>query len=103
MHCTKKKPYKLLKTGMVGGPCIIFCQYTEPGKSQIHNHQYHDAKTCASIVGFDVNSFYLYCSVQEIPLWQGAIYRGRTPRESGTSSGVMQSGHERCVTQLPTG
>ena len=57
MQCAKNKPYKLLKTGMVGGPSIIFCQYHESGKSQIRN----DAKPCAKVVGFNVNSLYLYC------------------------------------------
>ena len=29
--CTKNKPYEFLKTGMVGGPSIVFCHYTELG------------------------------------------------------------------------
>ena len=32
-QCVKNKPYELLKTGMVGGPSIIFCQYAEVGVS----------------------------------------------------------------------
>ena len=27
MQCVNNKPYELLKTGMVGGPSIIFCPY----------------------------------------------------------------------------
>ena len=66
-QCAKNKPYESLKTGMIGGPSIIFCQYTEAGKSQIRNHQCQDTKTCASIVGLDVNSPCLYCSGQGMP------------------------------------
>ena len=65
MH--KNKPYELLATSMFGGPIIIFCQYAEAMKSQIHSHQYHNAKICASVIGFDANSLYLYFSGQEMP------------------------------------
>ena len=30
-QCTKNKPCELLKTGMVGGPSIVFCRYAEVG------------------------------------------------------------------------
>ena len=59
-QCTQNKPYELLKTGMVGSASIVFCQYQESGKSRIHN--YTNSKICSKIVGFDVNSLYLYCS-----------------------------------------
>ena len=45
----------------------MFCLYTEARKSQICDHQYHDAKICASTIGFNENSLYLYCSGQEMP------------------------------------
>ena len=66
-ECTKNKPYKLLKTGMVGGPSIIFCRYAKAEKSQIRSHKYQNSKTCASVVRFDVNSLCLYCSGSEMP------------------------------------
>ena len=63
----KNKPSELLKTGMVGGPSIIFCRYAEVGVSQITSHIYPDAKICKSIDGWGANSLYLYCSGQEMP------------------------------------
>ena len=66
-QCPKNKPYELLKTGMIGGPSIVFCRYAEVGQSKIRSHQLEDAKNCESIVGFDANSLYLYCSGQEMP------------------------------------
>ena len=64
-QCAKNKPYELLKTGMVGGPSIVFCQFTEVEVSEIRSHKYHDAKTCGNVIGFDASSLYLYCSGQE--------------------------------------
>ena len=57
-QCMKNKPYESLKTGMVGGPSIVFSRYAEAGKSQIRSHKYQNSKTCASIIGFDVNFLY---------------------------------------------
>ena len=65
-QCMRNKPYELLKTRMVGGPSIVFCLYAETGKSRICDHQYHNAKTCAKVVRFNVNSLYLYCSGQKM-------------------------------------
>ena len=56
--CTNNKPYELLKTGMIGGPSILFCRYTEAEMSKIRSHKYENAKTCKSVVGFDANSLY---------------------------------------------
>ena len=67
MQCVKNKPYELLKTNMIGGPSIVFCLYHGYGKSRTHSQQYDDAKTCAKVVGFNVNSLYLNCSGQEMP------------------------------------
>ena len=63
----KDKSYELLKTGIVGGPSIVFCQYHESGKSQINSHQYRNVQTSYSVIGFNANSLYLYCSGQEMP------------------------------------
>ena len=40
----------------------MFCRYAEVGKTQIRG----GTQPCKSTVGFDVNSFYLYCSGQEM-------------------------------------
>ena len=61
--CPKNNAYHLLHKGMIGGPSIVFCRYAEVGKTQIRG----GTKPCKSIVGFDANSLYLYCSGQEMP------------------------------------
>ena len=66
--CPKNKAYDLLKTGMVGGPSIVFCRYAEKDVTKIRPQVYGDnAKTCKSVVGFDENSLYLYCLGDEMP------------------------------------
>ncbi len=65
--CPKNKAYELLKTGMVGGPSIVFTRHAEKDKSKIRPHKYKNPKTCQAVVGFDANSLYLYCSGQEMP------------------------------------
>ena len=64
---TKNEAYEMLKTGMIGGPSIVFCRYAEAGVSRIRSHIYKDAKTCRAVHGFDANSLYLFCSGQEMP------------------------------------
>ena len=38
--CGKNQAYELLKTGMVGGPAIVFCRYHKRGKTRIRSHIY---------------------------------------------------------------
>ena len=78
-QCPKNKPYELLKTGMIGGPSIVFCRYAEVGKTKIRSHQWDDAKNCESIVGFDANSLYLYCSGQEMPCGKEQYFEVEDP------------------------
>ena len=73
--CTKNEAYEMLKTGMIGGPSIVFCRYAEAGVSQIRSHIYKDAKTCRAVLGFDANSLYLYCSGQEMPCGKEKVFR----------------------------
>ena len=65
--CDKNKIYKLLKTGMVGGPSIVFMRYAEAEKTMIRPHKYKNPKKCVRIKGFDANGLYLYCAGQEMP------------------------------------
>ena len=65
--CDKNKIYKLLKTGMVGGPSIVFMRYAEAEKTMIRSHKYKNPKKCVRIKGFDANGLYLYCAGQEMP------------------------------------
>ena len=81
--CTKNEAYEMLKTGMIGGPSIVFCRYAEAGVSKIRSHIYSDsgaganqadAKICRSVQGLDANSLYLFCSGQEMPCGKEKVF-----------------------------
>ena len=74
--CTKNEAYEMLKTGMIGGPSIVFCRYSEAGVSKIRSHIYSgaDAKICRSVQGLDANSLYLFCSGQEMPCGKEKVF-----------------------------
>ena len=59
--------YELLKTGMIGGPSIVFCRYHEKNITNIRSHLYTNPKPCQKIIGYDANSLYLYCMGQDMP------------------------------------
>ena len=78
--CTKNEAYEMLKTGMIGGPSIVFCRYAEAGVSKIRSHIYRGsdsekAKTCRSVHGLDSNSLYLFCSGQEMPCGKEKVFK----------------------------
>ena len=97
--CTKNEAYEMLKTGMIGGPSIVFSRYAEAGVSKIRSHIYSgsdseageaagakalrpeqsselraDAKICRSVQGLDANSLYLFCSGQEMPCGKEKVF-----------------------------
>ena len=55
--------YKLMKTGIVGGPSIIFKRYVEAGKTFIRNGN----KLCKKAIGYDANALYLWAISQDMP------------------------------------
>ena len=74
--CTKNEAYEMLTKGMIGGPSIVFCRHAEAGVSKIRSHIYEaDAKTCLSVLGFDANSLYLFCSGQEMPCGKEKVFK----------------------------
>ena len=73
--CTKNEAYEMLTKGMIGGPSIVFCRHAEAGVSEIRSHIYEDAKTCLSVLGFDANSLYLFCSGQEMPCGKEKVFK----------------------------
>ena len=84
--CTKNEAYEMLKKGMVGGPSIVFCRYAEAGISQIRSNTEADGKTCRTILGFDANSLYLFCSGQEMSCGKEKVFHRDSGGEAGTSS-----------------
>ena len=74
--CTKNEAYEMLKTGMIGGPSIVFCRYAEAGVSKIRSHIYSEkAKICRAVLGLDANSLYLFCSGQEMPCGKEKVFK----------------------------
>ena len=78
--CTKNEAYEMLTKGMIGGPSIVFCRHAEAGVSKIRSHIYRGgdsekAKTCLSVLGFDANSLYLFCSGQEMPCGKEKVFK----------------------------
>ena len=85
--CTKNEAYEMLKTGMIGGPSIVFCRYAEAGVSKIRSHIYSEkAKTCRSVHGLDSNSLYLFCSGQEMPCGKEKVFKCNTEAKPEQSS-----------------
>ena len=77
----------MLKTGMIGGPSIVFCRYAEAGVSKIRSHIYSEkAKTCRSVHGLDSNSLYLFCSGQEMPCGKEKVFKCNTEAKPEQSS-----------------
>ena len=80
--CDERAVYNLLKTGMVGGPSIVFCRYHEVGVTQIRSHKYgKEAKPCSGVIGYDANALYLYCSGSELPCGKDTLVLNRRPYE----------------------
>ena len=58
-----KDLYDLMKSGIVGGPSIIFKRYVEAGKTLIRN----GSKLCKKAIGYDANALYLWAISQWMP------------------------------------
>ena len=54
--------YRKLKTGIVGGPSIIFSRFLEKGRELASGKE-----ICQSVIGMDANSLYPYCLMQDQP------------------------------------
>ena len=94
--CTKNEAYEMLKTGMIGGPSIVFCRYAEAGVSKIRSHIYSEkAKTCRSVHGLDSNSLYLFCSGQEMPCGKEKVFKCNTEAKPEQSRSRAPSSAEQ--------
>ena len=94
--CTKNEAYEMLKTGMIGGPSIVFCRYAEAGVSKIRSHIYSEkAKTCRSVHGLDSNSLYLFCSGQEMPCGKEKVFKCNTEAKPEQSRSKAPSSAEQ--------
>ena len=96
--CAKNEAYEMLKTGMIGGPSIVFCRYAEAGVSKIRSHIYSEkAKICRSVQGLDANSLYLFCSGQEMPCGKEKVFHcdPEAKPEAKPEQSLEQSSEER--------
>ena len=94
--CTKNEAYEMLKTGMIGGPSIVFCRYAEAGVSKIRSHIYSEkAKTYRSVHGLDSNSLYLFCSGQEMPCGKEKVFKCNTEAKPEQSRSKAPSSAEQ--------
>ena len=61
--CEKTAVCKLLRTGMVGRPAQVFTRYHEKDITRIRSHVDEEkSKLTKSVICYDANSLYLYCS-----------------------------------------
>ena len=104
--CTKNEAYEMLKTGMIGGPSIVFCRYAEAGVSRIRSHIHSDSaagkageageklradtKTCRAVLGLDANSLYLFCSGQEMPCGKEKVFSERSGEKDKLIQNVLK-------------
>ena len=65
--CTKNQAYKLLQTGMVGGPAIVFCRYHERDITSIRSQVYEEPETSKTVLGLDANMLYPSILLQDFP------------------------------------
>ena len=78
--CPKNRAYELLRTGMVGRAAIVFCRYHKRRKTHIRAHIYgRNGKKCKTILGYDANALYLYCSGQLMPCGKEKYVKVKTP------------------------
>jgi len=64
---TNSDVVNVIKENFVRGPSIIFQRHVEVGV-KIREHRYKDdAKTVQNVIGYEVNSLYLYCLSLEMP------------------------------------
>ena len=80
-ECGKNEAYELLRTEMVDGPAIVFIRYHKRGKTRIRAPIYgRNGKKCKTILGYDANALYLYCSGQVMPCGKEQIVKVKSPR-----------------------
>ena len=78
--CKKAAVYELLRTGTVGGPAQVFTRYHEKEIARIRFHVYGEkSKLARSIIGYDANSLYLYCSGDVMPCGKDTLVVNKKP------------------------
>ncbi len=63
-HKEDEDLYKTVKTGICGGPSIVFKRHHKVGETHLRGNL---SKVCGSIVGYDANALYLWAIGQPMP------------------------------------
>ena len=67
--------------GMVGGPAIVFTRYHKRGRTRIISNIYgRDGVLCNTILGYDANALYLYCSGDIMPCGKEKVVKVGSPK-----------------------
>ena len=78
--CEKTAVYDLLRAGMVGGPVQVFTRSHEKDITSIRSHEYgKKSKLTKSVIGYDTNSLYRYCSGDVMPCGKETLVVNNKP------------------------
>ena len=65
---------------MVGGPVQVFTRYHEKDITRIRSHVYEEkSKLTKSVIGYDANALYLYCSGDIMPCGKDTLNVEKKP------------------------
>ena len=82
LHAPSREAYDMLKASVIGGPSLVFTRYHEVGATKIRSHQYHDARPCKRIFGYDANALYLSTMTKEMPCGKESLRHFDSPTEA---------------------
>ena len=78
--CENAAVYDLLRTGMVAGPAQVFTRCHEKDIARIRSHVHEEkSKLTKSVIGYDANAIYLYCSSDEMPCSKDTLIVNKKP------------------------
>jgi hypothetical protein len=106
MYAPEKEAYSLLKSGVSGGPSIVFTRYHEAGVTKIRSHQYKDAEVCRKILGYDASALYLSAMAKDMPCGKETVvnYEDATAAATTLSKMIVEDtffGFVQCKISVP--
>lgn len=96
--------YDVIKSGVVGGPAIIFHRYHEKGKTNIRQHCYgEEARPCQRVLGVDANALYLHCLGESMPSGYPSRWVFKAETDVGPERCTRLSTSNRTVSKVALG
>ena len=78
--CEKTAVYRLLRTGMAGGPAQVFTRYYEKDITRTRFHVYGEkGQLITVVIGYDANGLCLHCSGNVMPCGKETLVVNRKP------------------------